>query len=46
MNEVVIVSAVRTPVGRIGGALKDVQPEDLAKLVIRAALDRAGVEPG
>jgi acetyl-CoA C-acetyltransferase len=46
MNEVVIVSAVRTPVGRIGGALKDIQPEDLAKLVIRAALDRAGVEPG
>jgi acetyl-CoA C-acetyltransferase len=46
MNEVVIVSAVRTPVGRIGGALKDVQPEDLAKLVIRVALDRAGVEPG
>ena len=45
MNEAVIVSAVRTPGGRIGGALKDVQPEDLARLVIQAAVDRAGVEP-
>ena len=45
MNEVVIVSAVRTAVGRIGGALRDVQPDDLAKVVIRSALDRAGVEP-
>ena len=45
MNEVVIVSAVRTAVGRIGGALKDVQPEDLAKVVIAEAIDRAGIEP-
>ncbi len=45
MNEVVIVSAVRTAGGRIGGGLKDVQPEDLAKVVIEAAIQRAGVEP-
>ena len=45
MNEVVIVSAVRTAGGRLGGSLKDVQPEDLAKVVIQAAVERAGVEP-
>ena len=45
MNEVVIVSAVRTAGGRIGGTLKDVQPDDLAVTVIKAALERAGVEP-
>ncbi len=45
MNEVVIVSAVRTAGGRIGGSLKDVQPEELARVVIEAALERAGVEP-
>ena len=45
MNEVVIVSAVRTAGGKIGGSLKDVQPEDLAKVVILAAIERAGVEP-
>lgn len=46
MRDVVIVSAVRTAVGRIGGALKDVQPDDLATIVIRAAIERAGIEPG
>ncbi len=45
MNEVVIVSAARTAGGRIGGSLKDVQPEVLAKVVIEAAIQRAGVEP-
>jgi acetyl-CoA C-acetyltransferase len=45
MNEVVIASAVRTAGGRIGGSLKDVQPDDLATVVIKAALKRAGVEP-
>ena len=40
-----IVSAVRTPIGRYGGALKDVRPDDLAALVIRAAVERAGVDP-
>lgn len=44
MNDVVIVSAVRTPIGKIRGALSSVRPDDLAALVIRAALDRAGVD--
>jgi acetyl-CoA C-acetyltransferase len=46
MNEVVIVSAVRTAGGRIGGTLRDVQPDDLAVTVIKAALERVRVEPG
>jgi len=45
MEEVVIVSAVRTAVGRLGGGLKDVEPEDLGKIVITEAIARAGIEP-
>jgi 3-oxoadipyl-CoA thiolase len=45
MREVVIVEAVRTPVGRHGGALAAVRPDDLAALVIREVVDRAGIEP-
>jgi acetyl-CoA C-acetyltransferase len=45
MNEVVVVSATRTAGGRIGGGIKDVQPEDLSKIVIIDALKRANVEP-
>jgi acetyl-CoA C-acetyltransferase len=45
MNDVVIVSAVRTPIGRIRGALASVRPDDLAGLVIKEAVTRAGVEP-
>ena len=45
MAEVVIVSAVRTPIGRIRGALASVRPDDLAALVVREAVKRAGVEP-
>lgn len=44
MKEVVIVSAVRTPIGSIGGTLKDVQPEVLAQTVIEAAIDRIGID--
>jgi len=40
--EAVILSAVRTPVGRLGGALSGVRPDDLAALVIEAAVERAG----
>ena len=40
MTEVVIVDAVRTPIGRYGGALKDVRPDDLAAHVIAAILKR------
>ncbi len=45
LREAWIVSAVRTPFGRYGGALKDVRPDDLAAIVLRAAVERAGVEP-
>lgn len=44
MQDVVIVSAVRTAIGKMGGALKSVQPEDLAKIVIDESVKRAGIE--
>jgi len=40
-----VISAVRTPVGRYGGGLAGVRPDDLAAVAIRAAVERAGVEP-
>src|ERR671914_884654 len=43
MSEAVILSAVRTPVGRYGGVLAEARPDDLAALVIAAAVERAGV---
>ena len=43
-EEAVILSAVRTPVGRYGGSLKDVRPDDMAALVIAEAVRRAGVD--
>jgi 3-oxoadipyl-CoA thiolase len=43
MSRAVVISAVRTPVGRYGGALAAVRPDDLAALAVRAAVDRAGV---
>jgi 3-oxoadipyl-CoA thiolase len=46
MSEAVILSAVRTPVERYGGALAGERPDDLAALVIREAVERAGVEAG
>lgn len=45
MNEVVIVSAVRTPIGRIRGALSEVRPDDLAAIAIKEAVARAGIDP-
>ena len=45
MPEAVLVSAVRTPVGRYGGALARVRPDDLAAAVIKAAVERSGVDP-
>ena len=45
-HDVVIVSAVRTPIGRIRGALSEVRPDDMAALVINAALARAGIDGG
>lgn len=40
MREVVIVDAVRTPIGRYNGALKDVRPDDLGAVVIQALIER------
>ncbi|MGI0148941.1 MAG: thiolase family protein [Thermoplasmata archaeon] len=45
MREAVIVGAVRTPIGRRGGSLKDWRPDDLAAFALRALVDRAGIEP-
>ena len=44
MREVVIVSAVRTALGSFGGALKDVSAADLGALVIKTAVEKAGVK--
>src|SRR6187549_3256063 len=43
MPEAVILSAVRTPVGRYGGGLAGVRPDDLAAIAVAAAVARAGV---
>ena len=45
LREAWIVSAVRTPIGRYGGALRTVRPDDLAALAIKAAVDKAGIDP-
>jgi 3-oxoadipyl-CoA thiolase len=45
MNEALIVAAARTPVGRHGGVLAGVRPDDLAGLAVRAAVERSGVDP-
>ena len=45
LREAWIVDAVRTPIGRYGGALAAVRPDDLAALVIRAIVDRSGIDP-
>jgi acetyl-CoA C-acetyltransferase len=45
MREVVIASAVRTPIGKFGGSLKDVPARKLGAIVIKEALNRAGVDP-
>src|SRR5436305_1462885 len=46
MSRTVIVSALRTPFGRLGGGLRDRTATELGAIVIRAALERAGVEAG
>jgi acetyl-CoA C-acetyltransferase len=45
MRDVVVCSPVRTPVGRFGGVLRDVSAAELAATVIRALVDRTGVDP-
>jgi acetyl-CoA C-acetyltransferase len=45
MREVVIASAVRTPVGSFGGSLKDISAADLGAVAIKEAVKRAGIDP-
>ncbi|MFH1474812.1 MAG: acetyl-CoA C-acyltransferase [Chloroflexota bacterium] len=45
LREAWIVDAVRTPIGRYGGALAGVRPDDLAALVLRALVERTGLDP-
>ena len=45
MNDAVIVSGARTPVGRFGGAFKDISAPDLGAIAIKAAIERAGISP-
>ena len=45
MEDVFVLSAVRTPIGKYGGGLASVPPCDLAAKVVREAVSRAGVEP-
>jgi 3-oxoadipyl-CoA thiolase len=45
LREAWIVEAVRTPIGRYGGALASVRPDDLAAAVIRAVVVRSGIDP-
>ncbi|HEX6911175.1 MAG TPA: acetyl-CoA C-acyltransferase [Longimicrobium sp.] len=45
MTDAYILDAVRTPVGRFGGALASVRPDDLAATVVRAVVQRTGIDP-
>jgi len=45
MHEVVIINALRTPIGRHAGALSSVRADDLAALVIKAVVEDAGIDP-
>jgi 3-oxoadipyl-CoA thiolase len=45
VSRAVVVTAVRTPIGRYGGGLAGVRPDDLAAVAVRAAVERSGVDP-
>lgn len=45
MREVVIVSAVRTPIGSFGGTLKDTSARTLGAIAVKAAIEKAGIDP-
>jgi acetyl-CoA acetyltransferase family protein len=45
MKEVVIIDAVRSPVGRVGGALASVRPDDLLSYVLAGLIERTGIDP-
>jgi 3-oxoadipyl-CoA thiolase len=45
MTDAVVIDAVRTPIGSLGGVLSAVRPDDLAALALRALVERTGVDP-
>ena len=45
-RDAVIVGAVRTPIGKRKGALRDIHPVDLSAHVLRALVERIGIDPG
>jgi len=45
MNEVVIIDAIRSPIGRHNGALSSVRPDDLLAVMLKALMERTGVDP-
>jgi 3-oxoadipyl-CoA thiolase len=45
MHEAVIIDGVRTPIGALGGILSSVRPDDMAALVLKALVQRTGVDP-
>ena len=45
MTEVVIVDGVRTPIGKMGGALSSVRPDDLLAETYKALIERTGIDP-
>jgi acetyl-CoA acyltransferase len=46
VSDALVLDAVRTPIGRYGGVLSGVRPDDLAARVLRAAVERNGLDPG
>lgn len=44
-HQAVIVDAVRTPIGKYGGVLRDIRPDDLGAIAIKALVDRTGIDP-
>jgi acetyl-CoA C-acetyltransferase len=45
LQEVVVIDGVRTPIGKYGGALAGVRPDDLAALALRRLVERTGIDP-
>ena len=45
MPEALMLDAIRTPIGRHGGVLSNVRPDDLAAMVVQAAVERSGILP-
>jgi 3-oxoadipyl-CoA thiolase len=45
MTEAVLIDAIRTPIGSLGGVLSAVRPDDLAALVLKSLIERTGIDP-